>query len=107
LCDLRLHFAPGKVRVAEAGLEDDCRTSLPRAVDVHAVSANIEESAVHGIQAAVADLRDTFVDCSAKGEDHSECEQTEDDAAGPVMGRCGLRRGIVHEGTVLRDAGAA
>ena len=103
LCDLRLHFAPGKVRVSETRLEDDRRTSLPSAVDVHPKSANIEEPAIHRIQAAVAVLRDMLVDRSGNGEDQSEREQTEDDAAGPVMGR----RGIVHEGTVLCDASAA
>src|ERR1700756_687966 len=48
LRDLRLHLAPGKVRVAESGLEDDRRTSLTRAVDVHFVSANIKETAIQG-----------------------------------------------------------
>ena len=103
LRNLRLHFAPGKVRVSETRLEDDRGSSLPRAVDVHLKSAYIEEPAIHGIHAAVACLRDMLVDRSGNGEDQSEREQTEDDAAGPVMGR----HGAVHEGTVLRDASAA
>src|SRR5579862_270683 len=52
--DLRLHFAPRHVSVAEPGLENDRWASFSRAVDVHLESAHVVEPAGHGIEATVA-----------------------------------------------------
>src|SRR5579863_5010057 len=85
--DLRLHFEPRKIGVAQARVENHRGTSLSRAVNVHSESAHVKPASSHGIEAPVASLKNILVDHSGDGEEEHEGEQGEDEAAKPRMSR--------------------
>lgn len=52
--DLRLHFAPRNVTIAQAGIENHRRSFLPHAINVHLVAVDVDELTRHGMETAIA-----------------------------------------------------
>ena len=83
LGDLRLHFAPRNVAIAQAGVKNHHRSSLAAAVNMHFEAANINELPGHGIKTAVAGLRNVLVKKSRNREQDNENEQSSNDDTEP------------------------
>jgi hypothetical protein len=79
--DLRLHFAPGNIGVAEARVENNGRIANAYAVDVHLVSADMHENSRPVIKAAVAGLGDVFVEKAGGSQQNDEQKDSVDDSA--------------------------
>jgi len=105
LRELGLYFVPRHVGIAEAGIEDHRWSSLPHAIDVHGVAADVDKLAREGVSPTVARGGENLVDHSCGSEKDCDCGYDDEDVAEPEIR---LRDWVSGDGHLLffgRDAG--
>ncbi len=72
LRDLRLHLPPGKVRIAQARIENDGGAAFARTVDMHLAPVYIDQFPRHAVEPAVTGFKDVFVEESGDSENQHD-----------------------------------